>query len=104
MRVRGAMLGMAAAIGWAGALGLAARAQAPAPAVLPPGPGLATLKRVCSGCHAPDIVAGQRLSSAAWHKVVEEMADNGAVATDAELTEISAYLSRAFPEAAEPAP
>lgn len=64
---------------------------------LPPGPGHDTMVRVCSACHAPDIAAQQRLTPEGWHDLVQMMANNGAVATDAELEEITAYLSRSFP-------
>ncbi|MBU3079306.1 hypothetical protein [Sphingomonas quercus] len=73
----------------------AAAAQGGSP--LPPGPGHDTMVRVCSGCHAPDIAAQQRLTPDGWHELVEMMANNGAVATDAELAEITVYLTRSFP-------
>jgi len=64
---------------------------------LPQGPGHDTMVRVCSACHAPDIVARQRLTPDGWHELVQMMANNGAVATDAELEEITGYLARSFP-------
>lgn len=65
---------------------------------LPPGPGHDTMVRVCSGCHAPEIAAQQRLSHRGWEDLVNEMAGNGATATDAEFAQIVDYLAKAFPD------
>jgi hypothetical protein len=46
-----------------------------------------TLK-VCSSCHAPAIVAKQRLGEEEWSDLVQVMSARGAVATDKELSEI----------------
>lgn len=83
-------------IGFLGAA-TAAVAQAPPQSPLPAGPGRETVLRVCSGCHAPEIVAPQRLSPADWGRMVESMAGNGAQGTDAEFAEIKAYLAKSFP-------
>lgn len=90
-----------AALGFAGTLAAAAQAPMPTPAdsVLPAGPGRDATKRVCSACHSVEIVAQQHLSRAGWKEIVETMANNGAVASDAELVTITEYLSGAFPEA-----
>ena len=64
---------------------------------LPPGPGRELMIRVCSQCHSPDVVAGQQLDRAGWTRVVDQMASQGAVATDAEFDEIVQYLAAAFP-------
>ena len=82
--------------------GLTASAQnAPQPAdeypKLPAGPGRELVIRVCSPCHAPDIVADQQLDAADWKTLVDQMATEGASATDAEFEEIVRYLSNAFP-------
>ena len=58
--------------------------------------------RVCSTCHAPQVVAQQRLSAEGWKELVETMANNGAVATEAELAEVTAYLARSFPAGEQP--
>lgn len=70
---------------------------------LPAGPGRDTMLRVCSTCHAPEVVAQQRLSAEGWKELVETMANNGAVATEAELDEVTAYLTRSFPPTDQPA-
>ena len=65
---------------------------------LPPGPGHDTAVRVCSGCHSPDLAASQHLSSQEWYDLVQAMAGRGAIGTDAEFNEITAYLARSFPK------
>ena len=64
---------------------------------LPAGPGRELMIRVCSQCHAPDVAADQRLDPAGWKSLVDQMAGEGAVATDAEFAEIVVYLANAFP-------
>jgi competence protein ComEA len=64
---------------------------------LPPGPGRNIVVRTCSECHPIEIVTQQHMGLDGWKKLVDLMATNGAVATDAELKEIVAYLATAFP-------
>jgi hypothetical protein len=47
-------------------------------------------------------VAKRRLSEQEWSDLVQVMSARGAVATDKELSEITAYLAKSFPP--EPAP
>jgi competence protein ComEA len=84
--------------------GVAAAAQTspPAPAAdehpkLPAGAGREVMIRVCSQCHSPDTAADQQLDPAGWKTLVDQMAEKGAAATDAELAEIVEYLASAFP-------
>jgi hypothetical protein len=70
--------------------------------LFPLGPGRDLTLKVCSSCHAPAIVAKQRLSEQEWSDLVQVMSARGAVATDKELSEITAYLAKSFPP--EPAP
>ena len=86
----------------AGACGIAF-AQAPtapgaAASPLPPGPAHDVMVRTCSGCHAPEVAAQQRLDPAAWKELVETMASRGAQASDEELAQITDYLAHAFPD------
>lgn len=109
MILRSTIFGLATAGLFAG--GMALRAQpVPPPAAaasttasagngLPDGPGRETLLRVCSGCHAPEVVAQQRHTEKDWHDLVELMAGNGAQGTDADFTQITAYLAKSFPAA-----
>ncbi len=87
-------------------LTLAAAAQTPPPpptpgavpgAQLPPGEGRELVMRTCSKCHDPSIAAGQDLDGPGWKLLVDQMAANGANATDDEFAQIVAYLTKAFP-------
>ncbi|HEY5085106.1 MAG TPA: hypothetical protein VII48_11315 [Rhizomicrobium sp.] len=87
-------------------LTLAAAAQNPPPppasgaepgAKLPPGEGRELVMRTCSKCHDPSIAAGQDQDGPGWKLLVDQMAANGANASDAEFAEIVAYLTKAFP-------
>jgi mono/diheme cytochrome c family protein len=82
----------------------AAPAAKPAPAaaaaaddVLPPGPGHDPLVRLCSSCHAPDVVSGKRLSPQDWSDLVHLMAERSGEGSDQELSEIIAYVAKNFP-------
>lgn len=66
--------------------------------LLPPGPGRDLTERVCSGCHSPGLAANEQLSPQKWHDLVRLMAAQGAVATDEELNQITAYLAKSFPD------
>ena len=91
------------------ALGQSAPAQpaatpaAPAPdGGLPEGAGRDTLMRLCSSCHAPDVVAGKQRSPQEWHDMVHLMAERSGEGTDEELAEITAYLVKNFGAPATP--
>ncbi|HEY0265178.1 MAG TPA: cytochrome c [Rhizomicrobium sp.] len=64
---------------------------------LPPGPGRDVMVRVCAQCHSPEIAAQQKLDAAGWKDLVNQMANNGAQATDAEFDTIAKYLTASFP-------
>ena len=64
---------------------------------LPDGPGRDVMVRVCSQCHSPEIAAQQKLDAQGWKDLVNQMANNGANATDAEFDTISKYLATTFP-------
>ncbi len=66
-------------------------------ATLPAGEGRAETIKVCSQCHAPDLVANQRMDEPGWRAMVNQMANNGAQGTDAEFETIIRYLTQAFP-------
>ena len=53
--------------------------------------------RVCSSCHEPEKVADQEFDAAGWKSVVDQMAAEGASATDEEFDTIVKYLAKAFP-------
>jgi competence protein ComEA len=64
---------------------------------LPPGEGRDVMIRVCGQCHSPDSAADQDLDAKGWKGLVDDMAAKGADATDEQLQQIVAYLSKAFP-------
>ncbi len=64
---------------------------------LPQGPGRDVTVRVCSQCHSPEVAAQQSLDAPGWKALVDQMANNGAQASDAEFDTISKYLATAFP-------
>jgi mono/diheme cytochrome c family protein len=64
---------------------------------LPPGPGRDVTVRVCAQCHSPEVAAQQTLDAQGWKDLVNQMANNGANATDAEFDTIAKYLTAAFP-------
>jgi len=66
--------------------------------LFPPGPGREEMLRVCSGCHSANWSASRRMDAKEWNDLVQTMAGRGAVATDEEFDEISAYLARSFPK------
>src|SRR5947207_15870689 len=80
--------------------GLTLAAQTPAPPAspappsddhptLPAGPGRELAIRVCSKCHEPEKVVDQQLDAAGWKSMVDEIAAQGADATDEEFAEIA---------------
>ncbi len=76
---------------------LAAPALADDYKTLPEGPGRDVMVRVCAQCHSPEIAAQQKLDAAGWKALVDQMANNGANATDAEFDTITKYLTASFP-------
>lgn len=64
---------------------------------LPDGQGKETLQKICSGCHAPEIVAGRHETKERWAQIVSDMVNKGANGTDDEFNEIIEYLSKNFP-------
>jgi cytochrome c5 len=67
-------------------------------AQLPDGPGKATTQKICSGCHAAEIVLGHRDTKAGWERVVSNMVDKGANGTDDEFNAIIDYLATYLPK------
>jgi mono/diheme cytochrome c family protein len=64
---------------------------------LPEGAGRDVMVRVCAQCHSPEIAAQQKLDTQGWKDLVNQMANNGANATDAEFDTIAKYLAASFP-------
>ena len=64
---------------------------------LPEGPGRDVMVRVCAQCHSPEVAAQQSLDATGWKALVDQMANNGAQASDAEFDTIAKYLATSFP-------
>ena len=79
---------------------LAAAAQPPsaddAQATFPPGRGRDSVLRICSQCHTPESAVARFQTHDDWKKTLDQMADNGAQATEEEWADIVAYLDRNF--------
>src|SRR4051812_41412382 len=63
---------------------------------LPKGNGADEVARRCLTCHEPDLIAQQRLSTAAWGREVDKMIRWGAAVEPSERDAIVAYLAGRF--------
>jgi len=70
----------------------------------PAGEGRELTMKVCSTCHTLDVISSERLDQDSWKNTVDQMASMGADATEAQLTQIVAYLAKAFPADSKDAP
>ena len=64
---------------------------------LPAGQGRDVMVKVCAQCHSPEIAAQQNLDAQGWKDLVNQMANNGAQASDADFDTITKYLTASFP-------
>ena len=73
-------------------------AQPPAPkrSIFPDDAGKAALLKACSDCHGAERVVAQLKTRDEWSKTLDEMAGNGAQASDEEWTQILDYLDKYF--------
>lgn len=67
-----------------------------APSTFPAGRGRETMLRVCSACHTPESAVARYQTHEDWKKTLDQMADNGAQATEEEWSDILAYLDKNF--------
>ena len=63
---------------------------------LPDGPGLDTVKKVCTNCHSSDTWAKQRHTRDEWSAVIDDMTARGMNASDKDLDTVLDYLSIHF--------
>ncbi len=70
---------------------------------LPEGPGKEAVQRICSGCHAPEIVMGRHETKDGWEQIVGSMVEKGANGTDDEFNQIIDYLAAHFPKKSDEA-
>jgi len=73
-------------------------AQAPTTkdSALPDGPGKTALLKACSECHGAEAAVGQLKTREEWSKTLDEMAANGAQASDEDWNRILEYLDKHF--------
>jgi competence protein ComEA len=64
--------------------------------MFPPGRGRDAMLRVCSECHTPESAVARFQTHDDWKKTLDQMADNGAQASEAEWGEILGYLDKHF--------
>jgi hypothetical protein len=64
--------------------------------MFPAAPERDLLVRVCTSCHAPELVVSKRHTPEEWDDIIAKMVDHGAQATDEEQQRILTYLVRFF--------
>ncbi|WP_421934441.1 c-type cytochrome [Phenylobacterium sp.] len=84
------MSGLLAAV--AISAGGAARAQG----ALKPGAGQATVQRLCATCHTLDNVTRRPHTADEWDAILGRMIDKGLIATDGQLDDVAAYLTKNY--------
>ncbi len=62
------------------------------------------MEKICSGCHAPEIVLGRHETEDGWTQIVSDMVNKGANGTDDEFNTIIDYLAKNFPAKANSQP
>lgn len=73
-----------------------------AAAQLPDGPGKQETARLCSQCHAAEVVMSVRQDRGGWAGTVRKMSALGAKGTDDEFRAVLGYLATHFPAEALP--
>ncbi len=63
---------------------------------LPDGPGKDTTQKLCSSCHAAELVIGRQESREGWGAIVENMIERGAKGSEDEFFDVVDYLSTNF--------
>ena len=64
--------------------------------MFPAAPERELLVRVCTSCHAPELVVSKNHTPEEWDDIIAKMVDHGAQATDEEQQRILTYLVRFF--------
>jgi competence ComEA-like helix-hairpin-helix protein len=91
------LAGWCAAVISTGAVGVGHAA-----AQLSDGPGRSETVKLCSQCHAPEVVVSMRQDRAGWAATLRKMAALGAKGTPAEFSAALEYLATQFPAAELP--
>jgi|SRR5579864_261554 len=64
--------------------------------IFPEGPGKAALLKACNDCHGAEAAVAQLKTHDEWSKTLDEMAANGAQASDEAWNQILEYLDKHF--------
>jgi virginiamycin B lyase len=83
---------------------LAGAAPALAQPQLPDGPGKAIIQQACLGCHEPVRIINAGYNRQDWQNVVHMMLNVGAPIPPDQVTALTDYLVKNFPEKPKPAP
>lgn len=78
------------------AVAISAGGVAQAQGALKPGAGQATVQRLCATCHTLDNVTRRNHTSDEWDAILGRMIDKGLIATDDQLDDVAAYLTRNY--------
>lgn len=70
-------------------------AQAPLP-TLKPGDGRETVQALCTRCHAIGLAIARPHTADEWDEIIGKMIDKGMLATDDQLDEVAAYLTKYY--------
>lgn len=70
---------------------------------LPAGPGRNVVVSKCSSCHATALIENERHDADGWQDTIDKMVDRGLEISDAERSQVVAYLVRALGPQAAPA-
>ena len=63
---------------------------------LPDGPGKETTQKLCSSCHAAELVIGRQESREGWGAIIENMIERGAKGSEDEFFDVVDYLATNF--------
>ena len=64
---------------------------------LPSGAGRELTQRTCTGCHGVDAITAQGRTPDGWAQIINQMQNMGLSASEEDLVQIHAYLSRNLP-------
>jgi competence protein ComEA len=63
---------------------------------MPDGPGKDVMKRMCSNCHALEVITSERKTRNRWANTVDVMVARGATGTSDEIDQVINYLATHF--------
>jgi competence protein ComEA len=78
---------------WLGALALSISGLFASAQDMPDGPGKEVMKRMCSTCHALEVITTERKTRNRWANTVDIMVARGAAGTPDEIDQVIDYLA-----------